>query len=1007
MWFGTNDGLNRYNGHDFKVYHNEIDSEMSLTSNQILKIFEDSNENLWVLTSNGVNKLNPDRNNVIQYSNLNEKGSLSGNKLTDMLITSDGKILLATSNGIDVYNKDENRFEPFLDEETLRSPTVYSLEEDEFGYIWIGTEEGVDVVNKNGLIKNSFIYEGENNNKLRETVKKIYYDKDGVLWISTDSLALAKINTKSETIEEYEKITSKAKSIQGNFVKDFLRDRYDNLWICTANGFLKIDEKRENFKMYNHDLYDENSLLSDTVLSIYEDNTGIIWVGTHSGINIFHPNNSITTYKSRPMNKDTLSDSNVKSVYEDKFGYIWVGTDSKGVDILDIKENKVVHRLNTETIKDFKNDNINSITGNSEKVFIGTNDGLSIINLQTKNIYQLGIEEGLNDMFVRCLYLDNEYLWIGTNKGTNIYNIDTGEIIDIKDYFKDTNIDVPCSCVIFKDSSGIYWLGSYLESGLIEIDPYNRKITKHIYNEENLKAISNDEIRSIAEDSKGNIWIGTKIGLNVFNRSTNEFKTYTTKDGLPNNDISAIIIDDDDNPWMSTNTGIAKFDIKENRFIKLDITDGLQGNEFNPGSYYKTKENQFLFGGVNGLNLIKPDKIINSDSNTKVSFDQFEINGVTVDSIDGKKLEQNENTISIKVFLPEYRNTRSIEYYYYLDDGKNSEWLKMNGNEVRLSNLASGKYTLRVRAINSNGAVTDESEVNFLIKKPFWKSKTAIVIYIILGALVLYYQKYKVKKLDKLVDIRTKELSNKIRDNEELFDRILVLERNKNNYFINLSHELRTPLNVLSSLLQVVSHVRSEGGEIGIDTLNHYVSIADKNINRLLQTINDIMDASKFQNGNYTITLKENNIVNVVEDAALSLKDYVESNGNNLIIDTDVEEKIVRCDATEIERCIVNLVANANKFTSNGGTIKVDIKDLGEKVQIEVKDDGEGIAKEYHEAIFNRFNQVMDSETEAKCGSGLGLTITKNLIELHGGTIRVESELGAGSTFIIVLPDNL
>ena len=266
--------------------------------------------------------------------------------------------------------------------------------------------------------------------------------------------------------------------------------------------------------------------------------------------------------------------------------------------------------------------------------------------------------------------------------------------------------------------------------------------------------------------------------------------------------------------------------------------------------------------------------------------------------------------------------------------------------------------------------------------------------------------KYKVKKLDKLVNERTKDLRVQMDKNEALFKKVLMLEQNKNIYFVNLSHELRTPLNILTSINQLIKDLCKKEVFITPEKLSYYMNIMERNNRRLLNLINNIIDNSKIENNNYILTKTDENIVYLVEDTVLDMKDYIEEKGIELIFDTDVEEKIVRCGKTEIERCIINLVGNAVKFTPKGGLIEVTIKDLDDKVQISVKDNGIGISEENKKLIFDRFNQVVDENAEVKGGSGLGLTISKQLITLHGGHIYVESEVGIGSEFIIILPAN-
>ena len=239
--------------------------------------------------------------------------------------------------------------------------------------------------------------------------------------------------------------------------------------------------------------------------------------------------------------------------------------------------------------------------------------------------------------------------------------------------------------------------------------------------------------------------------------------------------------------------------------------------------------------------------------------------------------------------------------------------------------------------------------------------------------------------------------------NDKLLKKVIELEKRKNNYFVNLSHELRTPLNVISSTEQLVTELNKSKDGIGKSKLNGCMQVVRRNTNRLLNLINNIIDTAKIESGSYQLNIREHDIVYIVEEATLSLKDYIERKGIELIIDPEMEEKIIKCDEHEIERCIVNLVSNAAKFTPEGGTIEVTIEDLDEKVKIIVKDTGIGIDKKYHDSIFNRFNQVIDQGAESEGGSGLGLTITKQIIDMHGGQISVESELGKGCKFIIIL----
>ena len=296
------------------------------------------------------------------------------------------------------------------------------------------------------------------------------------------------------------------------------------------------------------------------------------------------------------------------------------------------------------------------------------------------------------------------------------------------------------------------------------------------------------------------------------------------------------------------------------------------------------------------------------------------------------------------------------------------------------------------------------TKILFTTNTPFWRSNIAITIYILIIFLVIYVQINKVKVLDKLVDKRTKELREKMNENEKLYNHIIELEQNKSSYLVNFSHELRTPLNILMSTTQLIESLSKDDNLLTKEKLSHYINIMNRNSNRLLNLINNLIDYEKIENNTYIINKESLDIVSLVEDTVFDMKNYIEEKGIQFVFDTDIEEKIIKCDRLDIERCIINLVGNAVKFTPKGGYIEVFLYDLGNKVKICVRDNGAGISEEDQKLIFDRFKQGKNAGSQQKGGSGLGLAITKQIINLHGGEIYVNSKLGSGSEFVIILP---
>ena len=1000
IWIGTNDGLDRYNGYEFKHYKHDKYDKNSIANNYIVDIIEDKNGYIWVSTIGGLSRINPDKDEIKNYYSKEDSGNLSNSNLWQILCTKDNRLIASTIDGLNVYDKNKDKFTRILYKEgELPSQYIYSLEEDINGHIWVGTDNGLVELDKDlNIVKSYQDAIGDSD------VYNVYDDSKGNIWVCTLDNGLFKINLDDNSVENYKNNNSKI-SIPSNNVRDIISDSEGKLWIATDKGLCTFDYEREEFITYNKKLYQSNSLIDDEIFCLLKDSSGLIWIGTYSGISRFNPNSSFTHFKSDPYDNNSISGNVIHGIYEDDDKTLWIGTNESGVNIINGESIKHLNKENSNLVSDL----IEDITGFKNYIFIGTNEGLSVLVKNDKTVKNYTItnyttKDGLPSNKIRSLFIDSKgYLWIGTNKGLAILDTNNNKIIDITYILDEMGVSDKFIRAVYEDSKGNYYIGCFLEGGLIKINPNTKeyKIYKNIENDDS--SISNNSIRYINEDLYGNILVGTSHGINILNLSTDKFNHYTEKDGLINNTIYGILVDKNNGIWMSTNAGISKLSTEDATFKNFTITDGLQSNEFNGRACFKSKDGNMYFGGINGFNVFNSQDIELSTFEPKVIFDNFEINGTNKKDISNIKFKSNENNIKINFFTNDYKNTKTTQYYYKLE-GLENEWNMTNSNSLVFVNLGSGDYTLKIKTITQHGVMSDESSVHFTINPPIWRSNYAICIYLILIIISILRYMHKVNTLDRLVNERTNKLRKEMEKNEQLFKKVLSLEQNKNNYFVNLSHELRTPLNVLSSINQLIKEFTKKDNFITPEKLSYYMGIMDRNCSRLLSLINNLIDHTKIENNSYIINKKDEDIVYLVEETVLDMKDYIEEKGLELIFDTDVEEKVIRCDKVDIERCIINLVGNAVKFTPEGGLIEVLLQDLDDKVKIIVKDNGIGISEENQKIIFDRFNQVVDESSEQKGGSGLGLTITKQLITLHNGEIYVESEVGVGSEFIIILP---
>ena len=987
IWLGTNDGLNRYNGYEFKIYNYE-EYQNSISHNGITDITEDKYGNIWVNTVSGVNKINKKTEKISNYTEIN--GKIKEDSTTEIIVTKDNNILVGTYEGLNIYNAKEDRFDVILEEKDgILSSCIYSIDEDINGNIWIGTELGLNKLSKDFKVLETYPSESEIYNIFCD-------DENGFVWAGSDSSGLLKIDKNTKEVTQYINDIEDENSIPANQVGVIIRDSKGNLWVGTTNGLARYNEKNDSFDVYKNKVYDKNSLVYNDVRSIIEDREGVLWVGTYSGISIFDTESSIKYYNAGLDDGYLLSENMVHGIYEDDEGYLWVGSRTKGVNIID-RENNTSKSISMENNNVIQSNSINDITGYKDFIFVATDAGVLKINKKENTIQNYNLEDGLIGENVKDIFVcDKNYLWIGSTNGLNLLDIENDKIIDMTDYVDEGSY----VRYVYQGQDGSYYIGFLRDGGLGIIEP-NSKETKYYKNIPNNKtSISSNRVRYINEDSKGNIWIGTSYGLNKYDPKTKVFKRYTTSDGIANNTIYGVLVDDNDNIWVSTNKGISQIDTKNNTVNNLSVTDGLQGNEFNGNAAFKSKSGELFFGGINGLNAFYPEDVNSINNKSKVIFDGFKVNDKDYLDINGLKFDNNTENIKIKFFTPVYSSNKNISYEYELI-GSNSSKATTKENYVIYNDLLPGKYTFKVRAVDSRGDISDSETIEFSIKYPFWMSPIACFIYLVIAILFIINNKYKLKYLDRLVKSRTKELEEQMIKNEELYNNNIKIEENKNKYLVNLSHELRTPLNVISSTNQLLLEL-SKKDNIKSDKLAYYIDISERNCNRLLNLVNNILDNTKLQSKMYTLNLKEVDIIYLVEETSLTLIDYIKSKSIELIIDPEVEEKVILCDDYEIERCIVNLVSNAAKFTPEGGNITITIKDLDDKVMISVLDTGVGIEEKYHKTIFDRFNQV--DNDESKGGSGLGLSITSKIVELHKGEIYVESKVGEGSNFVIILP---
>jgi len=1011
MWFGTDDGLNRYDGNKFKVFRYGSEDKNSISANYIGGILE-SGGYLWIATSNGLNRMDQNRTNIVQYKNdPKDKNTISNNNIWAMVEDSNGVIWIGTENGLNKYDKNTDKFARYLNSSSNNSISnnfVTCLREDKEGVLWIGTKDGINTYNRATNTFKQYL-KGESGTSISDNyIKTIYQDREGTIWVGTNGGGLNRFDKASGTFKVY---NLSKNNLPSDCVQVIYEDSYRNLWVGTKKGLCKYSKEKDNFITYSNQYYENHSIIDNNILSIYEDKSGMLWIGTNNGLSKFYPNQLFQNYTHNPSNKNSLSYNQITGIYEDEDKLLWVGTVNEGLNLINRDTNEVkLFLTNSDDPKSISDNYIKTITGDGKgNIWIATTNGLNRYNKLTGEFKRYLHEDkntnSLIDKEARFLYFDSKkLLWIGTRGGLDLFNPDNETFIHVSDLLKKNGVEDNAFTAIYEDNDGYIWIGCGINGGIIKLDRKDNsiKVFKNIPEDKN--SLSCNAIKAIKGDDKGNIWIATNYGLNMLNTKTEKFTVYTERNGLCNNFVYGVLLDKGNNPWVSTNAGISKLEVKENKFYNFTVADGLPGNEFNGNSYYKSISGEMFFGGTCGLTSFYPENYKKSCYVPKVVIEDFKIFDKSQSLQQQMKLKYNENYFSLEFFIPDYKNGDKNQYAYMLQ-GIDKDWVYSNNrNFARYTNVKSGTYNFKVKGRNSSGEWSEPTNITIVVKSAPWRSLWAYIIYGIIIMIIIHVIGNYVVILENLVKQRTAQLNNKLEENEELYKTLIKYEKVKNSYFVNLSHELKTPLNVILSTFQLIDQYDKENIPLPKEKLNKYMEIMKRNSKSLLKVINDLIDTSKIDAGHYKLNIAEVDIVYLVEEVSLSMKDYIESSGIEFIIDPEVEEMTIECDANEIERCVVNLLSNAAKFTLRGGTICVNLYDNEDTVQISVKDTGIGIEEEHQKIIFDRFGQVDSNGISKKIGSGIGLTLVKSLVNMHGGTVELKSKIKEGSEFIITLP---
>ena len=1005
MWFGTSQGVCRFDGYKFTVFKNDPEDTASLKGNLVRTIFEDRKGQLWFGTENGgLNKFNREKENFQQLFYSGDQAVLKNATVTAIHEDVSGNLWVGTSTHL--YRLDnENHISEIKPSNTSDFTEYFRIiESDKSGKIWLGTNNGL------------YLYSSENNQvkkidlghnlSLNQEIWAIYGDADGMFWIGTYANGLFTVN--SATLDVNYHILD-AENDRGQTVRAISKDRNGKYWIGTRGGLYIYEKNKGAIAYYYHDEREPKSLVNNSIQCIFHDLKGDVWIGTRNGINfLIEERQNIQGYKSMPGDSRYLNSSEVYAFWVDPKGDIWTGTESGGINILDRTTGRFRYMLPQKG-------NPNSLSRNCIKALLddGKNNlwigtflgGIDVLNLRTGTFKHYTNNPAdpstLSDNRVWTLLRDSRNdIWVGTNRGLDKFDPATESFIHFNHLINNQQVNW-----LAEDKDHMLWIGA---DQVVLYDPISQKVSQ-----------IQESTRCMLNDSKDRYWIATlNRGIALCSKEKGVIKFYSEKNGLANNQTLAILEDSEHFLWISTTNGLSKFDPESERFHNFSLKNGFQNNQFTYGAAFKTADGELIFGGISGFNIFNPTKIKSGDfspqivltdlkifnKSVKIGSRKRDILTKSISETDNIQLKYNQNSITLEFASFDYANSLGIQYSYFLE-GFDKDWNEPSVNRsATYTNLDPGEYTFQVKTVSIDRKESNQGpKLTIVVLPPYWKTWWfRILIFIAVSGILFLLITFLLNK-EKLKNELVLERLNAKKLHE--------LDMMKLRFYTNISHEIRTPLTLILGPLE-----KMRSNTIPANEIQGHVDVMHRNAKQLHQLINQLLDFRKLETGNLKLSLTCGDMVSFLAEIVGSFDKYAEEKEIKLKFNSVKKEIVTNFDSDKLGKIVNNLLSNAFKFTGRGGKISVNLSlvfdqdeteplsDPTEKrlIEITVKDTGIGISGTNLEKIFVRFFQVNEGVNQT--GTGIGLALTRELVKLHNGSISVQSQPGKGSKFTIRLP---
>ncbi|WP_242528085.1 two-component regulator propeller domain-containing protein [Allomuricauda sp. CAU 1633] len=985
LWFGTKDGLNRFDGYSFKVFQYDANNPKSLGSNFIECLHEYKGK-LWVGTDSGLFSYDE------RYESFEAIDASMGLPILDIDHDDQGNLWFVSGQSLVKYEVETQKSTRYDAEKYFH---VEDITRDVNGNIWASHDNSLHWYDGDSKSFKNFNITLNESNAPSLRISKIEALDSSTLLVGTQSHGLLSFNTTNQNVTKLLYDDEDQLYVRSISVKN-----EDELWVATESGLFIYNIENGAFINLKKSINDPYALSDNALYCVTVDNEDGVWIGSYFGGINYYPKQYTQFNKFFPIpGENSISGNAVREIIKDRFGNLWIGTEDAGLNKYDPRTGLFTNYAPSESDQTLSYYNIHALFPNENRLWVGTfQHGLDIMDITTGKVvqhYGRGDGHGLSSDFIFSLYEDDfGNLFVVTDSGIQTYDYETDMFTTIDAFSEDTHFTA-----VLKDDDGVLWAGTYWD-GLFTFNPKTKKkrIYRHDINDRN--SISGNNVNGIFQDSSNRIWITTEYGLNLYREETNDFKTYTVGDGFPSN-VFYSIIEVGDWLWISTSKGLVEFnpDTEEKRIYTK--ANGLLSDQFNYNSAYKDDNGTLYFGSVAGLVSFNPSSFKENSEQSPIYLTSLQINNTEVNVSDEDSplqesliwankinLKPNQASFSIGFAALGYAAPETTEYWYRME-GLNDDWISLKkSHNVSFTEIPAGNYVFKVKSMNYDGTWSKESKALQVKVFPiFWKSNLAYALYTFLIATLailgfrLYHQRNKIKNIQRIRQLNYKK-------EKELYEA-------KIEFFTNISHEIRTPLTLIKSPLEKVLNKVKE-----LPGVSENLNIIEKNTNRLLDLVNQLLDFRKTETERVNLTFVETNITELVKKTLERFSEAIEEREIDFKLNTSDHDIYAYVDAEALRKILSNLFGNAIKYAEKN--VNVHLKTSTEGLILTIANDGNLIPTHLKETIFEPFYRV--SGVENQSGTGIGLALARSLTEMHQGSLTLDASNGIENCFVLVLP---